>query len=85
MRMTVKTSVGNMTMDTNNPVHVATVFAQACDDQFSAAIKAAGFKSRWHVPKEAFQNDADLNAARLAKCAADERMGAAWKATRIYG
>jgi hypothetical protein len=53
--------------------------AQAADDAFSAAVKAAGFKSRWDCGVHAC---AAITPSRLAKYAADNMMQKAFAASR---
>lgn len=53
--------------------------AQCADDAFGAAIKAAGYKSRWDWRKE---NDSRPMDAYNAKVAADAAMGRAFEDER---
>jgi hypothetical protein len=55
--------------------------AQAADDAYEAAVQAAGFKSRWDVPRNA-KPDA-VRQAYDAKVAADASMHDAWEEMRL--
>lgn len=62
--------------------------ANACDDAFEQAVKAAGFKSRWHTPAlwqgsaTRAKADANLVATYDAKVKADWAMHEAFVAAR---
>jgi hypothetical protein len=55
--------------------------AQAADDAYEAAVQAAGYKSRWDVPRNA-KPDA-VRQAFIAKIEADEAMHLAWESMRL--
>ena len=55
--------------------------AQAADDVYEAAVQAAGFKSRWDVPRDA-KPDA-VRHAYQAKVDADVLMHLAWEEMRL--
>lgn len=59
--------------------------AHSADDTFSAAVLAAGFKSRWDVSSAARLALPALQAAYVAKVDADEAMHAAFAASRADG
>jgi hypothetical protein len=57
------------------PLTLAIQAAQAADDAFNAAVKAAGYASRWDWDQA---NDSRPLAAYFAKVIADEAMHAAF-------
>lgn len=56
--------------------------AELADEAYSAAVKAAGFKSRWDYDHKVIRAPSPLRDAYDAKVAADEAMHKAFKASR---
>jgi hypothetical protein len=56
--------------------------AYKADEEFTAAVAAAGFKSRWDVPRATMLELEPLRLAYYTKVAADEIMHAAFVEAR---
>jgi hypothetical protein len=54
--------------------------AQDADDDYSAAVRAAGYKSRWEYDHKVLRAPSPLRDAYDAKVAADLAMHAWWRA-----
>lgn len=65
-----------------SPLYLACVAAEKADRAFEAAVKAAGYKSRWDVPALVKRNDTALAEAYNRKVLADSAMSVAFQQSR---